>query len=47
MPRLLTLDEAAETLGVPAASLRGAAERLGFLIRMGRAIRIHPNDLVT
>ena len=32
-------------LGVPVASLRGAAERLGYLIRMGRAVRINPDDL--
>ena len=45
MPRLLTLDEAAEALSVPVASLRGAAERLGFLVRMGRVVRIDANDL--
>ena len=45
MPRLLTIDEAANELGVPAGSLRRAAERHGFLVRMGRAIRIDPNDL--
>ena len=45
MPRLLTLNKAAEALGVPVASLRGAAERLGFLVRMGRVVRIDANDL--
>ena len=45
MPRLLTLNKAADALGVPVASLRGAAERHGYLIRMGRVVRINPNDL--
>ena len=43
--RLLTLDEAATELGVPVASLRRAAERHGFLVRVGRALRIDPNTL--
>ena len=38
MPLLLTLSEAAETLGVPIASLRRAAEKHGYLIRMGPAV---------
>ena len=45
MPRLLTIDEAANELGVPAGSLRRAAERHGFLVRMGRAIRIDADTL--
>ena len=45
MSRLLTLDEAAADLGVPRASLRVAAERHGYLVRMGRALRIDPNDI--
>ena len=45
MPRLLTLDEAANELGVPPGSLRSAAARHGLLVRMGRAIRVDPNDL--
>ena len=45
MEPLLTPDQAAKTLGVPVASLRGAAERHGFLIRIGRSVRIDPNDL--
>ena len=45
MARLLTLDEAAAELGVPPGSLRGAAQRHGLLVRMGRAVRIDPDDL--
>ena len=45
MPRLFTLDEAATQLGVPRASLRVAAEEYGFLVRMGRAVRIDPDTL--
>lgn len=45
MHRLLTIDEAAERLGVPRAALRSEAERHGYLVRMGRAVRIDPNDL--
>lgn len=43
-PDLATLDEAAHELGIPKASLRTAAESHGFLVRMGRAIRIDRND---
>ena len=45
MNRLLTIDEAAEQLGVPRGSLRAAAEEHGYLVRMGRSVRIDPNDL--
>ena len=45
MPRLLTVDEAANELGVPAGSLRTAAREHGLLVRMGRAVRIDPDDL--
>lgn len=45
MHRLLTIDEAADELGVPRAAMRAAAERYGLLVRMGRAVRIDPNDL--
>ena len=45
MKPLLTPDQAAKTLGVPVASLRGAAEKHGLLIRIGRSVRIDPNDL--
>ena len=43
--RLLTIAAAADELGVPAGSLRTAAQRHGLLVRIGRAIRIDPNDL--
>jgi len=39
-PNLLQISEAAAMLGVPAASLRAAAEQHGFIVRMGRAVRI-------
>ena len=45
MPRLLTIDEAAEQLGVPCGSLRTAAQRHGYLVKMGRAVRIDPDTL--
>lgn len=45
MPRLLTVDEAADELGVPPGSLRTAARRHGLLIKLGRAVRIDPDDL--
>lgn len=43
--RLLQIDEAADMLGVPVASLRAAADEHGKTIRMGRAVRLHPDDL--
>jgi len=43
-PDLRTLEEAADDLGVPLRSLRTAAEEHGFLVQMGRAIRIDRND---
>ena len=45
MTRLLTLEEAAAERGVSARGLRRDAERLGFLVKIGRAVRIDPNDL--
>jgi hypothetical protein len=45
MTELIALDEAAKQLGVPKASLRAAAEQHGFIVRMGRAIRIERNRL--
>ena len=43
--RLLTVEEAAEQLGVPAGSLESAARRHGFIVKMGRAKRIDPDTL--
>lgn len=45
MPRLLSIPEAARELGVPKESLRRAADDHGMTIRVGRAVRLHPNDL--
>ena len=42
---LLTFEAAARELNVPVASLRSSADAHGLTIRMGRAIRIHPDDL--
>ncbi|BAQ69416.1 pepSY domain protein [Rhodovulum sulfidophilum] len=43
--RLLSIPEAARALGVPKESLRRAADTHGKTIRMGRAVRLHPDDL--
>jgi hypothetical protein len=43
-PALKTVEDAAAELNVPKASLRSAAEGLGLLIYMGRAVRIDPNN---
>ena len=45
MPRLLTIKEAANELGVPPGSVRTAAKRHRLLVRMGRALRIDPETL--
>ena len=44
-PLLLQIPEAADMLGVPTASLRAVADQHGKTIRMGRAVRLHPDDL--
>jgi len=41
---LATLPEAAEELGVPMKSLRKVAEDHGFLVRIGRAVKIQRAD---
>ena len=41
---LATIEEAAKELNVPKGSLKTAATDYGFLVRMGRAIRIDRND---
>jgi excisionase family DNA binding protein len=45
MSPLLTIEEAAQQLGVPKGSLKTAAQEHGLLIRMGKALRIDPNSL--
>ncbi|WP_380710870.1 hypothetical protein [Sinirhodobacter huangdaonensis] len=42
---LLTIEAAAAELGVPMRSLRNAAETHGYLVRMGRAVRIEKDSL--
>ncbi len=42
-PSLVTIAQAAADLGVPMGSLRTAAEQHGYLIHMGRAVRIDPS----
>ena len=46
MRPLLTIDEAAAELGVKSGSLRTAAEQHGFLVRMGRSLRIESETLL-
>lgn len=43
--QLLRIEAAAEKLDLPAKSLRDVAEEHGLLIRVGRALRLHPEDL--
>jgi len=45
MPTLITLAEAAAELGVPLGSLRSAAKERGYLVRLGRSLRIDRADL--
>lgn len=45
LPMLLTIREAATRLGVPEQSLRKVADDQGLTIRIGRAVRLHPDDL--
>lgn len=45
MAPLLSFQEAAKQLNVPTESLRRVADAHGKTIRMGRALRLHPNDL--
>ncbi|MFC6461234.1 hypothetical protein ACFSYD_13500 [Paracoccus aerius] len=42
---LLTIKQAATRLGVPEYSLRKVADDHGMTIRIGRAVRLHPDDL--
>ena len=43
--RLLTIEEAATELGVPKGSLTTAARTHGLLVKIGRAMRLDPNDI--
>ncbi|UAB89687.1 helix-turn-helix domain-containing protein [Ruegeria sp. SCSIO 43209] len=45
MTKLLTIEQAAELLNVPKGSLRTAAEEHGFLVRIGRVIRLDESQL--
>ncbi|WP_171172601.1 helix-turn-helix domain-containing protein [Ruegeria sp. HKCCA0370] len=45
MVKLLTIEQASEILNVPKASLRTAAEEHGYLVRIGRAVRIDQDQL--
>lgn len=44
-PVLWTIREAAQRLGVPESSLRKVADDFGKTIYIGRAVRLHPDDL--
>ncbi len=43
MVKLLTIEQASKLLNVPKGSLRSAALGHGFLVRIGRAIRLDEN----
>ena len=42
---LLKIEEAANQLGIPKGSLRSAAETHGYLVKMGRTVRIDQESL--
>jgi len=44
-PTLIPPEEAAKRLGVPAAALREVAEAHGYLIQVGRAVRVREDEL--
>lgn len=44
--RLLDIKEAAGMIGVPAAALREEADRHGKTIKFGRAVKLHPDDIL-
>lgn len=44
-PHLISMRDAARRLGVPEAGLRRAAEAHGYLIRVGRAVRLREDEL--
>lgn len=43
--RLLRLDDAAKMLDVPVASLKTVAQKHGFMVRMGRSLRIESDRI--
>lgn len=43
--RLLTIDEVAAEANVPKEALRKAADEHGKTMRIGRAVRLHPEDI--
>lgn len=43
--RLLRFDDAAKILDVPAPALRKIADEHGLTVIIGRAVRLHPDDL--
>jgi hypothetical protein len=45
LPPLCSIQQAAQTLGVPRASLRSAAETHGYIVRMGRAVLLESDRL--
>lgn len=45
MSKLLTIEQASKLLNVPKGSLRAAAEEHGFLVRIGKAVRIDQDQL--
>lgn len=45
MQNLCTVEDAARELGVPATGLRTEAKRHGYIIKIGRAIRLDRNQL--
>lgn len=42
---LLTVEQAARQMNIPAAALRREADRHGLLVRFGRAVRIDPQTM--
>ncbi len=45
LPLMMTVEEAAATIGVPPGSLRRAAKQHGYLVQMGRHLRIERRTL--
>ena len=45
LPRLLDVAEAAAAINVPVKSLESAAEKFGYLYRIGRSKRLHPDEI--